>query len=131
MEAMPQSWNDDRLDDLNVKVDRGFEHVDRRFEHVDRRFEQVDERFAQIDRQFGEVERRFNEVDRRLEEVDKRFDKIDRHAERTQTEFVAVRRDIKESSENTQRMLIQAMAAIVAFMASGFGALIVLIATQL
>jgi hypothetical protein len=30
----PESWNDDRLDDLNHKVDRGFERVDRGFAEV-------------------------------------------------------------------------------------------------
>ena len=49
MEAMRQSWSDDRLDDLNLKVDRGFERVDKRFEQVDQRFEQVDERFQKLD----------------------------------------------------------------------------------
>ena len=42
MEAMRNTWSDDRLDDLNLKVDRGFEAVDRRFEAVDRRFQQVE-----------------------------------------------------------------------------------------
>lgn len=37
------SWTDVRLDDLNAKVDRGFESVDKRFEQVDRRFERVED----------------------------------------------------------------------------------------
>ena len=28
MEPMPSEWSDKRLDDLNQKVDRGFERVD-------------------------------------------------------------------------------------------------------
>jgi hypothetical protein len=43
------SWTDVRLDDLNAKVDRGFESVDWRFEQVDKRFEQVDTRLARIE----------------------------------------------------------------------------------
>ncbi|HEX8754311.1 MAG TPA: hypothetical protein VF731_12940 [Solirubrobacterales bacterium] len=39
---MRESWTDERLDDLNAKVDRGFEQVDRRFEQVDRRFERLE-----------------------------------------------------------------------------------------
>lgn len=35
------SWTDERLDDLNHRVDRGFDQVDRRFDSVDRRFEEV------------------------------------------------------------------------------------------
>ena len=42
MEAMRNSWTDDRLDDLNLKVDRGFEEADKRFEQVDRRFQRVE-----------------------------------------------------------------------------------------
>lgn len=30
----PESWNDDRLDDLNRKVDRGFEKVEQGFAEV-------------------------------------------------------------------------------------------------
>lgn len=37
------SWTDARLDDLNTKVDRGFEAVDQRFEQVDRRFERLED----------------------------------------------------------------------------------------
>jgi hypothetical protein len=49
-----ESWTDERLDDLNAKVDRGFERVDRRFEQVDRRFEQVDEEFKAVRREIKE-----------------------------------------------------------------------------
>ena len=56
MEAMRQSWTDERLDDLSANVDRRFDQVDRRFDQVDRRFEQVDRRFEQVDRRFEQVE---------------------------------------------------------------------------
>lgn len=42
MEAMRQSWTDDRLDDFRGEVNRRFEEVDRRFDEVDRRFDKVD-----------------------------------------------------------------------------------------
>jgi hypothetical protein len=63
MEAMRERWTDDRLDDLNGKVDalrvemrtefaavrgeirEGFDRIDKRFDKVDERFEKVDERF--------------------------------------------------------------------------------------
>ncbi len=103
MEAMRQSWTDDRLDDLNVKVDRGFAQVDKQFEAVDKRFEQVD----------------------------KRFDEIDRRFEKVNDEFVAVRREMKEGFETLHRAIIQVLITMVTFMAAGFSGLIVLIATQL
>jgi septal ring factor EnvC (AmiA/AmiB activator) len=49
MEAMRQSWTDERLDDFR-------EHVDQRFDQVERRFEQVDKRFEQVDRRFDRLE---------------------------------------------------------------------------
>jgi len=60
MEAMRQSWTDDRLDHLNDKVDRGFEQVDKRFEQVDERFEQVDKRFDRIEDRFAQIDDRLD-----------------------------------------------------------------------
>ena len=57
MEAMRQSWSDDRLDDLNQRVDAGFTRVDERFAQMDARFAQIEERM-----QAG-----FNRSDERLE----------------------------------------------------------------
>jgi hypothetical protein len=46
-------WTEGRLDDLNDRVDRGFEKVDQRFNRVDdkidRGFEKVDQHLARID----------------------------------------------------------------------------------
>jgi archaellum component FlaC len=108
-----ETWTDERLDDLNAKVDRGFEQVDKRFEQVDKRFEQVDKRFEQVDRRF--------------EQIDKRF-------ERVEDEFKAVRRETKEGFdamnlrfESLNRVLITGVIAICGSMATGFAA----VATQL
>ena len=54
--AMRETWTDERLDDLNLKVDRGFELMERRFDRVDDRFERVeakfDEKFERVDEKF-------------------------------------------------------------------------------
>jgi tetrahydromethanopterin S-methyltransferase subunit G len=54
MEAMREAWTDERLDDLNHKVDEGFRRVDARFdamqEHLDRRFEAIDKRLDGLQR---------------------------------------------------------------------------------
>jgi ribosome assembly protein YihI (activator of Der GTPase) len=42
MEAVRQSWSDDRLDHLNDRVDAGFARVDERFAQVDARFDRVE-----------------------------------------------------------------------------------------
>jgi archaellum component FlaC len=82
MEAMRQSWSDDRLDHLNDRVDEGFRQVDEKFEQVDRRFEQVDLRFDQIDLRFDRVGREArefrSEVLHRLDKLDDRFYSLQR-----------------------------------------------------
>lgn len=53
MNVVAPEWTEGRLDDLNEKVDRGFEKVDRRFnridDKVDRGFEKVELHLARID----------------------------------------------------------------------------------
>lgn len=49
------SWTEGRLDDLNRKVDKGFDKVDGRFDKVDERFEKVDERFEKVSDEFKAV----------------------------------------------------------------------------
>ena len=44
MEAMRQSWSDDRLDDLNKRVDAGFARVDDQFARVDAQFARLEGR---------------------------------------------------------------------------------------
>ncbi len=68
MEAMRERWTDDRMDDLNGKVDvlrtemktefaavrgemnRGFDKIDERFEKVDERFEAMMDRLYSMQR---------------------------------------------------------------------------------
>ena len=50
MEAMRQSWSDDRLDDLNHRVDEGFARVDERFAQMEARMDaQADRLDAKFD----------------------------------------------------------------------------------
>jgi tetrahydromethanopterin S-methyltransferase subunit G len=73
MEAMRNSWTDDRLDDFA-------RHVDHRFDEVDRRFGEVDRRFDEVDRRFGEVNGRLDRIEGRIEagldKVDARIDAL-------------------------------------------------------
>jgi hypothetical protein len=50
MQTMRDRWTDERLDDLNEKVDRGFALMEKRFDRVDERFERVDEGFEALHR---------------------------------------------------------------------------------
>jgi len=42
MEAMRESWTDERLDHFRARVDERFDEVDRRFKEVDRRLGRVE-----------------------------------------------------------------------------------------
>jgi hypothetical protein len=89
-EGEVENWNDDRLDELSRRMDKGFEEMatkveltglknemSLRFDAVDQRFGEIDRRFDAVDRRFGEIDRRFDDVDERFGEVGKRFDKLD------------------------------------------------------
>ncbi len=59
-----EKWTDERLDDLSVKVDRGFDDLKA----------EMREGFERIEARFGE---RFDDVDRRFEQVDKRMERLE------------------------------------------------------
>jgi septation ring formation regulator EzrA len=63
-----EAWTDERLDDLNTRIEKRFDEVDRRFDQVDRRFEQVDRRFEQVDRRFEKVEAEIRELRTEMKE---------------------------------------------------------------
>jgi hypothetical protein len=63
MPAVRDAWTDERLDDLNVRVDRGFDRVDERFKQVDQRFDHVD---AEIRDLRGELNGRIDSLQRTL-----------------------------------------------------------------
>lgn len=94
MHIMERSRSEGRIDELSIRVGRGF---------------------TEVDRCFGEVDRRLDKVDRHLEKIDERFEGVGR-------EFVAVRREMKEGFENQQRLLLQGIVGICASIVAGFGA---------
>ncbi|MGN6258512.1 MAG: hypothetical protein ACTHN3_12310 [Solirubrobacterales bacterium] len=51
-----EAWTDERLDDLNKKVDDGFAKVDARFERLE----------ARMDAQFGQLNDRFDRMQQTL-----------------------------------------------------------------
>jgi rubrerythrin len=93
MEAMKESWTDDRLDDLNGKVDalriemktefasvrgemrEGFERIEKRFDKMEERFAKSDERFEKAEiRNAERFERAEIRSDERFEAMMERFD---------------------------------------------------------
>jgi hypothetical protein len=68
MEAMRSTaWNDDRLDDLNHKVDRIDQRMDQRFNAMEAR---MDQRFNAVDARFDSLQRdmsaRFDSLQRAM-----------------------------------------------------------------
>ncbi len=66
-----EKWTDERLDDLSLKVDRGFADVKAEMKGG---FERMESRFGE---RFDAVDRRFEEIDERLKKFDERFGKMD------------------------------------------------------
>jgi archaellum component FlaC len=69
MQLMREAWTDERLDDLNAKVDRGFARLEQRFDQMERRFDKVDERFERVDEKFERVDEKFERVDEKFERL--------------------------------------------------------------
>jgi hypothetical protein len=69
MEGKVNSWNDDRLDELNRRVESGFATVEERFVRLEGEmkegFAKVDERFVRLE---GEMKGGFAKVDREMKD---------------------------------------------------------------
>jgi DNA anti-recombination protein RmuC len=78
MENEMGSWNDDRLDELNLRVDNGFKALDKRFDRVE---QEVKEGFAKVDARFEKVDARFVGVEQRLAQMATRQEMKDGSAE--------------------------------------------------
>jgi len=57
MEAVRESWTDERLDLLNERVEERFDTVDRRFDEVDRRLDRMDGRLERVDSRLDSMQR--------------------------------------------------------------------------
>jgi len=59
-----EKWTDERLDDLDRKVDRGFADLKAEmkagFDRMDARFDRMDARFEKMDARFEKMEDRFH-----------------------------------------------------------------------
>jgi hypothetical protein len=70
MEAMRQSWTDERLDDFRGDVNRRFDEVYRRFDKVDERFDKVQPEIAVLRSDmkggFDQMNARFDSLQRSL-----------------------------------------------------------------
>lgn len=74
-----ERWTDERIDDLNEKVDRRFADLKT----------EMKQGFERMEVRFGE---RFDEVDRRFDEADKRFDGFDKRLVRLEDAYFSLNR---------------------------------------
>ncbi len=119
MEAMRQSWSDDRLDALNDRVDAGFARVDEQFARVDEQLARVDEKFERLE---GRMERRFERLDAKIDS------KIDAAAFELRQEMKEGFHQINSRFDAMQQTMIRVGGGLIGVLvASGAG----LIATQL
>jgi chromosome segregation ATPase len=63
MEAMRESWTDERLDDFRAETARRLDGIDAKLEKIDERFERLEER---LDLKFDRVNARFDDLYRAL-----------------------------------------------------------------
>jgi hypothetical protein len=119
MEAMRQSWSDDRLDALNDRVDV-------LSNRVDALSDRVEAGFARVDRKFELQEER---MERRFERLDAKVDsKIDAAAAELRRDMKAGFDQINVRFDAMQQTFIRVGGGLIGvLMASGAG----LIATQL
>jgi predicted nuclease with TOPRIM domain len=82
MRTVREAWTDERLDDLNGRIERGFDRVDADIRdlrsEMNSRFEAVDRRFDAIDNRFDAVDRRFESVNADVKSLNDRFDELHR-----------------------------------------------------
>ncbi len=63
MEAMRESWTDERLDDFRERVDQRFDEMERRFDRVEDRLDQGFGRTdARLDESFGRIDARLDSL---------------------------------------------------------------------
>ena len=84
--APREKWTDERLDDLNKKVDKGFEETKAEFKDVRR---EMKEGFARVD---GEIKGLRQEMDSRFDKVDARFDKVNERLDKITDRFLDLNR---------------------------------------
>ena len=68
MVSPKEKWTDERIDDLNAKVDRGFADLKA----------EMKEGFKRVDERFGQVDKRFERIEDRLDKLTDRFESLNR-----------------------------------------------------
>jgi uncharacterized protein YicC (UPF0701 family) len=85
-EGTVENWNDERLDELSRRMDKGFEEaatkvelsalkneINLRFDRVDERFDRVDEHFKEFDGRLGRFE---GSITSQISDIGDRLDRL-------------------------------------------------------
>jgi peptidoglycan hydrolase CwlO-like protein len=75
-----EKWTDERLDDLDKKVDKGFARVEGEIKRLDGNIRRVEGEIKRLDGNLGELRR---EINARFEAMDLRFDSLNRSLQAT------------------------------------------------
>jgi hypothetical protein len=114
MEAVRESWTDERLDDFRAETARRFDTLEHRMEEGFReQRNEMSARFQQVDIRLGGMDARLDGMDTRLDRMDARLDGM------------AARLDAM------QRTMVYGFVAMSGAIVAGFGGMAGLIATQL
>jgi predicted nuclease with TOPRIM domain len=70
-----KAWNDERLDDLSARMDRGFDEVKGEVRELRK---EMNARFTSGDARFNSAEARFNSVEARFNSIEARLDSLNR-----------------------------------------------------
>jgi hypothetical protein len=100
MEAMRQSWTDDRLDDLSRRMDERFDHVEG----------EMKSRFTRVE---GEMQSRFAKVEGEMKDG---FDRVDRDVRELRTDMNALQRTTIQIGGGLIAANLSLMAAVIGLM---------------
>jgi predicted nucleic acid-binding Zn-ribbon protein len=102
MEAMRESWTDQRLDEFAADTSRRFDGVDGRLDGVDKRLNGVDRRLNGVDRRLHKIEGRLDGVDKRLDLMEQSmsagFNRIDTDMRELRSQNAAFQRTFLQVS---------------------------------
>ncbi len=112
-----QSWSDHSLDELNKKVDDGFDGVEQRIGRVETKVDALDKKVGDIDKKVDALDRRAGTLETKLgaleKKVDEGFGRMDRDM-----------RELRDEMKNLTRGLFTAAVAIVVAMIGSMATLV-------
>ena len=136
MEAMARElWTDERLDELNVRVDRGFEAMQREFTAI--RTEMRTE-FASVRDEMGQMRGEMttefasvrDEMGQMRGEMTTEFASVRREIDSVRGTIDSLRSDLGGQIAATQRMILQLFIPLIVTLVFGFAGMILALVVQ-